>query len=77
MILAPILLFVLLGFLSVSSEIQLTMALIAGMPVMTSVVMMANTSGADGDYAMGGVFITTICSIITLPFICWFLQNVL
>lgn len=77
MILAPILLFVLLGFLSVSSEIQLTMALIAGMPVMTSVVMMANTSGSDGDYAMGGVFITTICSIITLPFICWFLQNVL
>ena len=77
MILAPILLFLLLGFLSVSPEIQLTMALIAGMPVMTSVVMMANTSGSDGDYAMGGVFITTICSIITLPFICWFLQNVL
>lgn len=77
MIIVPILMFVILGLLSVSEEIRLTMSLIAGMPVMTSVVMMANTSGSDGDYAMGGVFITTVCSIVTLPFICWLLQGVL
>ena len=77
MIIAPVLMFMILGLLSISEEIRLTMSLIAGMPVMTSVVMMANTSGSDGDYAMGGVFITTVCSIITLPFICWFLQCIL
>ena len=39
--------------------------------VMSSVVMMANTYGSDGDYAMGGILVTTICSVFTLPFIYW------
>ncbi len=43
----------------------MAMALIVGMPTMTAVVMMANASGLDGDYALGGVFITTISGIIT------------
>lgn len=74
MILVPIAMYGILGFFPVSEEIHLTMSLIAGMPVMTSVVMMANSSGSDGDYALGGVFITTICGILTLPLICWGLQ---
>lgn len=74
MILVPIAMYGILGLFPVSEEIHLTMSLIAGMPVMTSVVMMANSSGSDGDYALGGVFITTICGILTLPLICWGLQ---
>lgn len=56
MLLAPLLMFFVLGFFSVSAEIRLAMALITGMPTMTAVVMMANASGMDGEYALGGRF---------------------
>ena len=71
MLLFPLFFYVLLGYLPVSSEIRTTMALTSAMPVMSSVVMMANTYGSDGDYAMGGILVTTICSVFTLPFIYW------
>lgn len=77
MLLAAILMFLVLGFFLVNEEIRLAMALITGMPTMTAVVMMANASGLDGDYALGGVFITTVCGIVTLPFVCWLLQYVM
>lgn len=77
MLLAAILMFLVLGFFPVNEEIRLAMALITGMPTMTAVVMMANASGLDGDYALGGVFITTVCGIVTLPFVCWLLQYVM
>ena len=47
-------------------------ALIAGMPVMASIAMMVTSS--DSEYAMGGIFITTICSLVTLPLVCLILQ---
>ena len=71
MLLFPLFFYVLLGYLPVSSEIRTTMALTSAMPVMSSVVMMANAYGSDGDYAMGGILVTTICSVFTLPFIYW------
>lgn len=77
MLVAAILMFLVLGFFPVNEEIRLAMALITGMPTMTAVVMMANASGLDGDYALGGVFITTVCGIVTLPFVCWLLQYVM
>lgn len=76
MIVAPILLFLLLGIFPVGEEVRMAMALIVGMPTMTAVIMMANASGLDGDYALGGVFVTTVCGIMTLPMVCWILQNV-
>ena len=76
MIVAPILLFLILGIFPVGEEIRMAMALIVGMPTMTAVIMMANASGLDGDYALGGVFVTTVCEIMTLPMVCWILQNI-
>lgn len=76
MIVAPILLFLILGIFPVGEEIRMAMVLIMGMPTMTAVVMMANASGLDGDYALGGVFVTTVCGIMTLPMVCWILQNI-
>ena len=77
MILMPVLLFVILGMFPVSGEMRLIMALLTGMPTMTAVVMMANASGLDGDYALGGVLVTTMCGIFTLPAVCWILQNMI
>lgn len=76
MIVVPILLFLILGIFPVGEEIRMAMALIVGMPTMTAVVMMTNASGLDGDYALGGVFVTTVCGIMTLPMVCWILQNI-
>ena len=67
MVLFPILFFCLLEPFPISQDIRLTMALISALPTMSSVVMLAKASGADGDYAAGPIFVTTICSIITLP----------
>lgn len=77
MILMPVLLFVVLGMFPVSGEMRLIMALLTGMSTMTAVVMMANASGLDGDYALGGVLVTTMCGIFTLPTVCWILQNMI
>ena len=76
MILFPVLAFLILGFFPIEEELRMAMTLIVGMPTMTAVVMMANASGLDGDYALGGVFVTTVCGIMTLPMVCWILQNI-
>lgn len=77
MILFPVVVYLLLGLFPVSDEIHLTIALLASMPAMSSIVMMAKASGSEGDYAMGGIFVTTICSIVTIPVVCWILQYIL
>lgn len=41
----------------------------ASMPCMASVVIMAKELGADDSLAVGNVFVSTILSIITLPFV--------
>ena len=74
MLIFPVLFYLILGLLPISAEIRMTMTLTSAMPVMSSVVMMANAYGTDGDYAMGGILVTTVCSIVTLPFVYWVLQ---
>lgn len=72
MLLIPVLMYGIMGHLGMAQDVCLTLSLIAGMPVMASVAMMVTPS--DSEYAMGGIFITTICSLVTLPFICFILQ---
>lgn len=74
MLIFPVLFYLFLGIFPISMEIRVAMTLVSAMPVMASVVMMANTYGTDGDYAMGGILITTLCSIVILPFVYWILQ---
>ena len=53
MLIFPVIFYIILGLLPISAEIRMTMTLTSAMPVMSSVVMMANAYGTDGDYAMG------------------------
>jgi hypothetical protein len=69
MIAFPVILYWLLGFAPIAEEIRMTLAFLSAMPSMSSIVMMAKASGTDGDYAMGGIFITTLSSIITIPLV--------
>ena len=69
MIVFPILLFLVIRNLGISEEIKITLALLGGLPSMSSVAMFANANGSDGDYAIGAIFVTTIASVVTLPLI--------
>lgn len=69
MIIFPILLFIVIGGVDISQDIRVTLAILAGLPTMSSVAMFANANGSDGDYAIGAIFITTIASVVTLPLI--------
>lgn len=74
MILFAVLFYLVTGFLPLDESIHLTVSLLAAMPAMSSIVMMAKASGSEGDYAMGGIFVTTVCSIVTIPFTFWLIQ---
>lgn len=76
MVVFPVLFYLLLGLFPIPDSIHLTMALLAAMPAMSSIVMMAKASGSEGDYAMGGIFVTTVCGIITIPAVFWIMQAV-
>ena len=45
--------------------------LIQGLLPISAEIRMTMT---DGDYAMGGILVTTVCSIVTLPLVYWILQ---
>ena len=64
------------SLLPIDESIHLTVSLLAAMPAMSSLVMMAKASGTEGDYVMGGIFVTTVCSIVTIPLAYWLLQLV-
>lgn len=74
MLIFPVLFYAVLSLLPLDPNIHLTIALLASMPAMSSIVMMARASGSEGDYAMGGILVTTICSIVTIPFACMIMQ---
>ena len=74
MLLVPVVMYMIMGFFGMSGDVCLTLSLIAGMPVMASIAMMVTPS--DSEYAMGGIFITTIGSLVTLPLVCFILQSI-
>ena len=75
MMVFSVVLYIALGFLPIPESVRLTFALLAAMPAMSSIVMMAKASGSEGDYAMGGIFVTTVCSIVSIPAVFWVLQQ--
>lgn len=60
---------------SVPSEIAVTLSVICGLPPMASVAMIAESLGSDNEYASGVVFLTTLCSAVTLPVVCMLIQG--
>lgn len=76
MMVFPILFYWVTSMLPIVESIHLTVSLLAAMPAMSSIVMMAKASGSEGDYAMGGIFVTTVCSIVTIPITFWILQMI-
>lgn len=67
MLIIPVAIAAALALLKANAELTVTMALLSGLPTMTSVAMFANANGSDGDYATAAAFITTLASLVTLP----------
>lgn len=77
MIVFPVLLYLVIRNMSfISEEIKITLPILAGLPCMSSVAMFANANGADGDYAIGAIFVTTVASMATLPFVSYVIGTV-
>ena len=51
-----------------------TIVLEAAMPAQTVLTILANEHKADYEYAAVGMFITTVLSLVTLPFVCYCLK---
>lgn len=69
MIAFPVVFYLFLGLMNVSHDLRITMTLLSALPSMTSVAMMANASGSEGEYAISTVFVTTVCSMVTIPIV--------
>lgn len=74
MCLLPIAFYYGLLYFGVEGNIATTMALLASLPGMSSVVMLAQKQKSAGDYAAGMILVTTACSVITIPLVCLFLR---
>lgn len=72
MILYPIAFYMMMGLFSwVSRDVRLAMTMLSALPTMTSIAMLAKSQKSEGEYSAGGVFVTTLCSIVTLPVVCY------
>ena len=47
----------------------------AAMPSQTVLTILAHEHNSDYEYTAVGLFATTVISLVTLPLVCWFLQN--
>ena len=74
MIIVPLILYYGLTALAITThEIVVTISVLCGLPTMVAVAMLAQIQGSDGDFGAAIIFVTTVCSVVTLPFICYFM----
>lgn len=72
MILYPTAFYLLMGLFSwINQDVRLAMTILSALPTMTSIAMLAKSQKSEGEYSAGGVFVTTLCSIVTLPIVCY------
>lgn len=74
MCLLPLVFYYGLLYCGVLQDIATTMALLASLPAMASVVMLAQNQKSAGNYAAGMTLVTTACSVVTIPLVCLFLR---
>lgn len=77
LVVMPIVFIYLFKFLGIPALIAGVVVLEAAMPAQTVLTILAHEHHADYEYTAVGLFITTVASLVTLPFICWMLQNLI
>ena len=66
MLVLPVVAYILLGFF-LPQVPRTILTLIVGLPAMTTVAMVAKSYGSDDVYATEVIFVTTLCSLVTIP----------
>ena len=74
MVIMPILFILLFKSLGIREILLGAVVLEAAMPAQTVLAILANESGADSEYAACGMFVTTLLSLVTLPFVCFMIR---
>ncbi|MBQ3394076.1 MAG: AEC family transporter [Oscillospiraceae bacterium] len=69
----PFIMHALLGLFMKNEELLGIVTVLVAMPVASMCVMFANQYGGNAKLASKGVFITTVCSFVTIPILCYFL----
>ncbi len=75
LVIMPIAFLHLFKFLGIKGILLGVVVLEAAMPAQTVLTILAHEHDADYEYTAVGLFITTVVSLVTLPFICWLLQT--
>ncbi len=77
MVIVPILFIYIFKFLGIREILLGAVVLEAAMPAQTILSIIAKESNSDYEYAACGMFVTTIASLITLPFICYMIKFII
>lgn len=75
LVIMPVVFIYIFKLLGIQEIILGVVVLEAAMPAQTVLTILAHEHGADYEYTAVGLFITTIASLVTLPFVCWLLQT--
>ncbi len=71
LVIMPIIFILIFKFFGIKEVILGAVVLEAAMPAQTVLTILANEHKADFEYAAVGMFITTVLSLVTLPFVCY------
>ncbi|MBR1970786.1 MAG: AEC family transporter [Clostridia bacterium] len=74
LVILPIVFLLIFKYIGIRSILVGVVCLEAAMPVQTVTAIIAKEHEADFEYAAVGLFVTTILSIFTLPFICYLIK---
>lgn len=76
LIIAPIIVYLIYSATGVfDSDFVMMFTVIAMLPCMVAVAMIARNCGSDDEYASAAVLVTTIASILTMPIITWVIEK--
>ena len=73
-VVSPLFMAIVCSFLPIERMMKLVFFVIATMPAMTQIGIMARESGSDYHYASAAVGLTTVLSVFTIPFYMWLVE---
>jgi predicted permease len=78
MLLVPVIVFFALMSLNIIEPVGIfSLTLLTALPSVITVSLIAQTTGSDYEYAAVNILVTTLFSMITIPFIIWFMKTLM
>lgn len=77
MVIMPIVFIYIFKYFGIREILIGAIVLESAMPAQTVLTILANENNADFEYAACGMFVTTLLSLVTLPFICYMIKVII